>query len=1049
MNFDYEIKKCIDNSDFYKGKRISRYDITENKKVFKGNEILFYFEVESQTYYRDYNVIIEITDHKVTGHFCNCPQYSTNHSCKHVAAVLINYYESMINYSPDDYIKGISRNIINSFNVIQNNKPVIKKEVGLELEISAEYHGIRINPKIGIDKKYIIRTKLRDFLEAYSNKNTTLTFGTKFTYNPNEHYFNKKNEEIINFILEQSNYTSSVSDCFYLNGYRMKAFFNIISDYPFLFIGYGMIYGIKEGNPFNFNLKKSNDLYILDLENEDVKFLYNNSEYVAKDHYLYHLSNEYQKLFTLAHNQSINQLIFDKKELNSFKKKLLPIIKNNIDIDKSVDNIVISKKPECKLYFDLNYNDIICNLLLNYGGTEIDYFDNSHKEIIRDYEFENEIISDLLQANFQVIDNKLKLEDIDNIGEFLEETIHELGQKYDIFTSSKLKEVEVVRNTNVTSSFSIGKDNIMRFDFDLGDINNDELDDILKNLKAKKKYFKLKNGNYLNLNDNNIQELNDLVDDIDLSSKDIKNGSGIIPKYRAIYLDSLKGKYDIIKTNGLFNDFINNFKEYRNAKIIFNNNEKQILRDYQETGVKWLYNICKCDFGGILADEMGLGKSIQVIYLIKKLLKEDKDSKFLIVAPTSLVYNWENEFKKFGTELNYQTFGEIKKIRHDKLENATCNIYITSYGLLREDFDYYKEINFNVCIIDEAQNIKNPNVGITKTVKEIKAQTKLALTGTPIENSAIELWSIFDYCMPGFLGGQQEFQRKYNVKDFDEDTNKKLKNLNKLINPFVLRRKKQDVLNDLPDKIENNIFIELSDMQKTLYAKEVERVNKEFDEILHTEGISKARFLILQLLIKLRQLCIDPRILYDNYKGGSNKIDTLISVVKEYVANNHKILLFTSFKTALELVRKEFAKEGITSYTIDGSVSSKKRMELVDSFNNDDTNVFLIMLKSGGTGLNLTSADIVIHLDLWWNPQAENQATDRAHRIGQKNNVEVIKLVSKGTIEEKILALQEKKKMLSDKVIEGEDMDKNILSKLTEKELKDLLSYENEETVKN
>ena len=439
---------------------------------------------------------------------------------------------------------------------------------------------------------------------------------------------------------------------------------------------------------------------------------------------------------------------------------------------------------------------------------------------------------------------------------------------------------------------------------------------------------------------------------------------------------------------------------------------------------------------------MGLGKSVQIIYLIKKLLKEDSNSKYLIVSPTSLVYNWENEFKKFAPDIKYETFGDIKNIRHEKLEKDNPSVYITSYGLLREDYDYYKDIKFNVCVIDEAQNIKNPNAGITKTVKSINANTKLALTGTPIENSALELWSIFDYVMDGFLGGEQEFGRKYNIKDFDEDTNKKLHNLNKLISPFVLRRRKEDVLKDLPDKLENNIFIDLSDSQKKLYAKEVERVNMEFDSILHTEGISKARFLILQLLVKLRQLCIDPRIIYENYKDGSNKIDTLINVVKEYVSNNHKILLFTSFRTALDLVRKEFNENGITSYTIDGSVSSKKRMELVDKFNSDDTNVFLIMLKSGGTGLNLTSADVVIHLDLWWNPQAESQATDRAHRIGQKNTVEVIKLVSKGTIEEKILELQKKKKMLSDKVIEGEDMDKNVISKLTEKELKELLSYE-------
>jgi SNF2 family DNA or RNA helicase len=297
--------------------------------------------------------------------------------------------------------------------------------------------------------------------------------------------------------------------------------------------------------------------------------------------------------------------------------------------------------------------------------------------------------------------------------------------------------------------------------------------------------------------------------------------------------------------------------------------------------------------------------------------------------------------------------------------------------------------------------------------------------------------------MPGFFGGSNNFNSKYKVKEFNDEENKRLSTLNSQISPFILRRKKSDVVKDLPDKIENIIYVDLSEEQKKLYAAEVKKVKQQIDEIMSTEGILKVRFLIVQLLTKLRQLCIDPRIVYENYKGTSNKIENLKDIVKKLVLDGHKILIFTSFKTALEIARTELANENITSYTIDGSVKSKKRMELVDKFNEDDTNVFFIMLKAGGTGLNLTGADVVIHLDLWWNPQAENQATDRAHRIGQKNTVEVIKLVATGTIEEKILEMQQKKKMLSDKVIEGDEMAQNILSKLSEKDIKNLLSYEN------
>lgn len=841
MNFDYDIKRYVRNEDYLKGRRFPPYYIKLYKRQIRNNEIILLYKVESERTYKEYDVVVSTSNHELVGHGCTCSRYKEAHSCKHVAAVLINHYNDIIKFTPKDLLKNLSMNIIDSFEEI-DNKGNIKEELGLEIEINPSGYQSNVTVKIGKDKKYVLKNKIHNFLGVYNSQNGAVEFGKSFTYDPKKHYFNYSNEKIIKYLDNYFRYHNS----FYFEDEDLKTFINLIKDRPFFIDGIGAIYEIKEENPFESKITKNNDLYELSINYDNIYPLTSDFEYIIKDRNLYKIDKKMANLILKLKQMGMNSLYFDEENINNFSKRVLPIIKENVTVDENIDNIIVVKKPDCKLYFDLNYNDIVCNVKLIYGNVELDYFDNDNK----------------------------------------------------------------------------------------------------------------------------------------------------------------------------------------------------VLRDYQEVGVKWLYNIYKCGFGGILADEMGLGKSVQIIYLIKKLLKEDKDSKYLIVAPTSLVYNWENEFKKFAPDIKYETFGDTKNIRHEKLDKDNPSVYITSYGLLREDYEYYKDIKFNVCIIDEAQNIKNPNAEITKTLKSINANTKFALTGTPIENSAVELWSIFDFCMDGFLGEQQEFGKKYSVKDFDEDTNKKLQNLNKLISPFVLRRRKVDVLKDLPEKLENNIYIDLSDSQKKLYAKEVERVNKELDNIIHTEGISKARFLILQLLVKLRQLCIDPRIVYENYKDGSNKIDTLINVVKEYVSNGHKILLFTSFRTALDLVRKEFNKNCITSYTIDGSVSSKKRMELVAKFNSDDTNVFLIMLKSGGTGLNLTSADVVIHLDLWWNPQAESQATDRAHRIGQRNNVEVIKLVSKGTIEEKILELQSKKKKLSDKVIEGEDMDKNVISKLTEKELKELLSYE-------
>ena len=594
--------------------------------------------------------------------------------------------------------------------------------------------------------------------------------------------------------------------------------------------------------------------------------------------------------------------------------------------------------------------------------------------------------------------------------------------------------------------FSLGQDNIMSYSFNLDGIKSNELVNILKDVKAKKKYYQLKNGDIVNLEDENLMELNDVIENMEITDDDIIKGKGTILKYRAIYLDSLKSKYKSIETNNLFDDFINNFYKYKDCNISLDKNDLKILRDYQVTGVKWLYNLDKTGFGGILADEMGLGKTIQVIYYIKEILKEEK-GKFLIVVPTSLVYNWLYEFEKFGKDIRVLLIVGNRKERDEKFAlRDNYDVIITTYGLLREDEEKYLDY-YHSMIIDEAQNIKNYMAGVSKAVKKINAKTKFALTGTPIENSTLELWSIFDFIMPGYLSSLQRFQSKYKISEFNDETDILISGLNNQINPFILRRRKKDVIRELPEKLENNIYIDLSDDQKKLYVAELERVKEKMNEIMADGGINKARFMILQLLMKLRQICIDPSIVYDDYKGSSNKIETFISVTRESISNGHKILVFTSFKTALNIVQKRLEKEGIISYVIDGSVKSKERIDRVNEFNNNSNPcVFLIMLKSGGTGLNLTSADVVIHLDLWWNPQAENQATDRAHRIGQKNIVEVIKLITRGTLEEKILVLQDKKKKLSDKIIDGNERNSNIISSLTERDIKNLLSYENKDS---
>lgn len=1052
-----EILKYISLDDYNKGKNYYLPYIEYLKKIEEEDYVLNQFKVESERTNDIYkcNIVIDAKNHKISRFHCDCYRFEITSSCKHIAACLNYYYDDLFpKETAMSYKQRITHEIFDILSNATNKTKNVKQEVKIEIELSgtndSNYYDdtLDICLIVGINKLYSCKDrKLSKFLDAIKN-NEKYEFGKYFCYNPDTCYFSNQNKELIDFlIILNENRDSRYSNYILLdNNNKIKRFMNISNNTKYKLNGY-VINTITDKFPFKSNLKKDKNNYklLFNIDN-NTNFITSDLEYIQIKNTVYHLKEKDRILLLGIITHDMDEFIFNEDDKDKFKDYVLPIIKNDINIDGNI-NIKISKEIKAKLYFDIYEECIICNLIISYDNTEINYFDNN-PNILRDKEYEDKVIEEVIKYNFYLNNNKIILDEINSIGEFLDFNLLELTKKYETYTSEKIKKINIIRHNSVKSTFSIGKSGIMSYNFDLGNISKEEITNVLDSLKNNKKYYRLKSGDILDLSNNNdLIELDRLASNMNISYKEIEKGSGEIPKYRAIYLDSLKNKnYHIIKTNNLFNELIDNFKKYKDSNISLSKKDEQILREYQITGVKWLYTIDKTGFGGILADEMGLGKSIQTIYYIKELLKDNKEYKFLIVAPTSLVYNWKNEFDKFGNSMKYEVIAGTKTNRRKKIENINnINIIITTYGLLREDKDIYNNIEFRSLIIDEAQNIKNANTETTKVVKKIKANTRLALTGTPIENSILELWSIFDFIMPGFLANFKDFESKYKIKDFDEDANLKITNLSKLIRPFILRRKKKDVIKDLPDKIDNTVYIELTNEQKKIYVKELEKVNQEMKQIILEGGIAKARFLILKLLTRLRQICIDPRIVFKNYFGGSGKMEEVINIVRDMVANGHKILIFTSFKSALELTRQELLEKGITSYVIDGSVTSKKRIELVNNFNKDNTNVFLIMLKAGGTGLNLTSADIVIHLDLWWNPQAENQATDRTHRIGQKNVVQVIKIITKGTIEEKILELQSKKKILSNKLID-EHKDNNYFNKLTEDDIRELLSYDNIDT---
>lgn len=1007
-------------------------------------------------YSGNFKVNIQVDeDGKVLENTCTCDDYKNNHICQHIIACVLKKKEAF--FTNEELSLQKSRNILKEF--ITKEEPKLnklKEEIGLDIEVSYLFSNYIVKLKIGEKTKYSIksRDKFNEFRACYLN-GKDMVLGKKLTYNPNNYFFNNENTKIIEYLFNYSeiglNRYEVIDEPLKLNNREFSELLKLLENKRFTLEDIP-INKIESGFPTLYHLELVKDKYKFYIEDfANFKIVDNDSNYIIYNNVLYILKLEDRKIVTEFVDNEIESLVFDKKNLDLFKNGLLKKTMNTLEVSEDIKDIKIIKDKKINLYFDLSQDSITAKVMLKYAEAEFNYFDTV-SGIIRDAGFEAKVIDDLTKYGFIEDKKNFVILDMDSTYNFLDNGLSYFTENYTVFTTEKIKKLKIFKDVKVRSNFSIGKDNILAYDFAIDNVDNKEISSLLTAIKSRKKYYRLKSGDVISLfNNQKLQDFESLTNDLELDSKDLNKKSITIPKYRAFFIESLKNnRYQEISTNSKFDEFIKNFSAYKNADVKFNDEETKLLRDYQKEGVKWLYTIYKCDLGGILADEMGLGKTLQAIIFLRKIIAEKPDAKILIVSPTSLVYNWEKEFQKFAPELKYVAVAESKKKRQEIMQNfANYNIFITTYGLVRNDNDEYESKDFEVCIIDEAQAIKNYQAGMTKEIKKIKARTKIALTGTPLENSVLELWSIFDFIMPGYLNSIVRFREAYGIKDVDKDSLKRLDNLNYQIRPFILRRKKKEVSKELPDKIEQIEYLDMSETEKAMYQSLVEDTKEEIDNVIASEGFSKARFKIVTLLTRLRQLCISPALLDKDYTDDSIKIKRLLEIVKELIKDNHKILIFSSFKGAVLLVKKKLDEESISNYVIDGSVSGKDRVMLVDAFNKDKTSCFLITLKSGGTGLNLTSADIVIHLDVWWNPQVENQATDRAHRIGQTKKVTVLKLINKGTVEEKIIELQEKKRILSDNLIEGKNT--TTLDTLTEEELTNLLSigYETDKESNN
>ena len=567
-------------------------------------------------------------------------------------------------------------------------------------------------------------------------------------------------------------------------------------------------------------------------------------------------------------------------------------------------------------------------------------------------------------------------------------------------------------------SLSVGLvEDVLRMTVDAGDLDRAELAGIIAGYRENRAYHRLKDGRLMPLTDGALAELAELAEGLALTPADLKRGQIDLPRYRALYLDhTLRRRGLDARRDRLFEQLSERHQQATQARYEVPTSLQPILRGYQRAGYRWLRAMEEMGFGGILADDMGLGKTLQMIALMVAAKERGITAPSLVVCPTSVVLGWEQEIHRFAPRLSVLCIIGDAAERRRRLERVgDYDVIVTSYDILKRDVALYDDLHFHYHVLDEAQYIKNSATQNARAVKAVHSVQRFALTGTPVENRLGELWSIFDFLMPGFLYSNQKFRSRFEVPITKQGDNRVLRRLGELVSPFILRRLKQQVLTELPPKTERVLPADMERPQRQVYLAAIADLRRQLSGSGKLSG--RQRITVLTHLTRLRQICCDPRLCCEGYTGQSGKLDACVELLREATAGGHKVLLFSQFTSMIVLIRERLDAEGIRYYVLQGSTPKEERARLVDAFNRDDTPVFLISLKAGGVGLNLTGADMVIHYDPWWNLAVENQATDRAHRIGQKNPVQVVRLIARDTIEERILQMQESKWLLAEQVV--------------------------------
>lgn len=1063
-------------NNYSKGQRVLSNDLVSSIDITDSDNLIHIDgNVISENLFNEYNTKIEIDTEKknIFSTYCSCLDYEKNelkkknYCCKHLVATFYKALPRLAEYSildenasDKEIVFKRKSNILSMLLDDSKNKEKVKIEVYINKNGWTDK--LKVEFKIGLNfmssnSLYVLKDINQLLLCIYNN--IPIKYSKNFTFNIKNQRLATKDRRLIDFIktlkdIEEKNNLVTKNRGNFIEGkyinipdYFVREFFEIIKEHR-VYLNEGFFYRTVETEilhdvpPIDFDLKKIKDEYILkssggmpiSLDSKNEAFLYGTTIYLPDYDFCYKIS-PYLQIF------SKNKVItMEDTEEEIILRKLIPHLKlltDNINVSKNIKDKIVIDECSFNFYFDKEEGKVTLLVKVNYGEFEFNIFqDYKEKIIYRDSKKENEVIQIVRSLGFEEIDEKFYfLKDDDYMFKFFKSEVEKLQQMGDVYYSENFKGIKHLGTKGIKGEIKSGKYDYFQMEFKISDISPQETNEILRAFRDNLKYYKLKSGEYLDLQELELNKFLKLLDVI--SYNEIEENSIEIPKNKSIFLESFmqENKIRCIKGKNQLKEIKDKFHDIKNMKFQIPSALRGELRKYQKVGYNWFKTLEYLGFGGILGDEMGLGKTIQTIAFIVS----NVESKSLIVAPTSLVYNWISEFEKFAPTVKVGVAYGIKSEREKVLKNIeNYDVIITTYNLLKKDLESYEVLEFDFCILDEAQYIKNSNSQNAAAVKKIKAHNRFALSGTPIENSLMELWSIFDFIMPGYLYDEKRFSVRYHKKL--NEAPEVIEELSKLIKPFILRRRKSEVIKELPSKIEKELLVTLNDEQKKIYKTYANYAMELIKKKVKDFEFQNSKIEILAYITKLRQLCLDPRVIIKDYNGESAKIEALVELLSKSIAQGHRILVFSQFTSVLKNIGRRINKEDICFSYLDGSIPSEKRINLVNDFNQGENSVFLISLKAGGTGLNLTSADVVIHFDPWWNPAVEEQATDRAHRIGQKKVVEVIKIVAKGTIEEKIISLQEEKKKLIGSLIEDESFNGKRFLSLTEEDIVELFS---------